>query len=279
MATTASKVAGNSMATTALNSAAPASKKSKQRLITPNAKDSKTSLDRRMTVDKDIVDELLLVCGVIGTASNEGDELVPVTDCLNWLQDLQRALRRDEDLYRPISLLIGKWKVVEQKLLPLVMTCRYDTPLVLTVVKILVILTKPLSENTQRAGRMVIDTKSPKSNPVVVKQQIQLRDNAVEQAELLMEYKRAVVASHSKGNSSKSNGLLSIFVSLLAEPLSKTGAARTDTDHLTIELVLHLFRNLLAAEPLLNSTFAMICLSSVLNSTTPNPHNLALLPF
>lgn len=267
------------MATTALNSAAPASKKSKQRLITPNAKDSKTSLDRRMTVDKDIVDELLLVCGVIGTASNEGDELVPVTDCLNWLQDLQRALRRDEDLYRPISLLIGKWKVVEQKLLPLVMTCRYDTPLVLTVVKILVILTKPLSENTQRAGRMVIDTKSPKSNPVVVKQQIQLRDNAVEQAELLMEYKRAVVASHSKGNSSKSNGLLSIFVSLLAEPLSKTGAARTDTDHLTIELVLHLFRNLLAAEPLLNSTFAMICLSSVLNSTTPNPHNLALLPF
>jgi timeless len=230
MASAALKMSGRVMASSAArNTSVAPSKKSKQRVITPNGKDSTTSLDRRMTVDKDIVDELLLVCGVIGTASNEGDELVPVTDCLNWLQDLQRALRRDEDLYRPISLLIGKWNVVEQKLLPLVMTCRYDTPMVLTVVKILVILTKPLAENTQRAGRMVIDTKSPKSNPAVVQQQIQLRENALEQAQLLMEYKRAVVASHSKNNSSNNNGLLSIFVSLLAEPLSKSGAARTDT--------------------------------------------------
>ena len=227
--------------------------KSQQRVITPNSKPTMTSLDRRMTVEKDIVDELLLVCGVIGTTTSEGDELVPVTDCLNWLQDLQRALRRDEDLYRPISLLIGKWKVVEQKLLPLVMTCRYDTPMVLTVVKILVILTKPLAENTKRAGRMIIDTKSSKSNPAIVQQQIQLRENALAQADLLMEYKRAVVASHSKKSSK--DGLLSIFVSLLAEPLSKTGPARTDADHLTIELVLHLFRNLLAAGPLMNCKY------------------------
>lgn len=260
-----SMVSGNpgsaGVASKAIISSANVSKKKSKRIITPNSKATMTSLDRRMTVDKDIVDELLLVCGVIGTTTNEGDELVPVTDCLNWLQDLQRALRRDEDLYRPISLLIGKWKVVEQKLLPLVMTCRYDTPMVLTIVKILVILTKPLSENTQRAGRMVIDTSSSKSNAAVVKQQIQLRENAIQQAELLMEYKRAVVASHSK-NSSK-NGLLSIFTSLLAEPLSKSGAARADADHLTIELVLHLLRNLLAAEPLLNST----CLISLLLST------------
>ena len=81
-------------------------------------------------------------------------------DCLNWLQDLQRALRRDEDAYRPISLLLGQWKVVQQKLLPLVLSCRYDTPLVLTIVKILVILTKPLSESAINAGKLVIDTKN-----------------------------------------------------------------------------------------------------------------------
>jgi hypothetical protein len=222
-------------------------------IITPDGKGVVTSLDRRMTVEKDVVDELLLVCGVIGTTTNEGDELIPVTDCLNWLQDLQRALRRDEDLYRPISLLIGKWKVVEQKLLPLVITCRYDSPIVLTVVKILVILTKPLAENTKRAGRMIIDTSS-KSNPSVVKQQIKLRENALEQAQLLMEYKRIFShhpSHHDKGR--EGTGLLSIFVSLLAEPLSRSGASRTDADHLTIELVLHLFRNLLSAEPLLNS--------------------------
>ena len=120
------------------------------------------SLSKRMSVEKGIVDELLLVCGVIGSTDPDTKEFIPVTDCLNWLQDLQRALRRDDDLYRPVSLLIGNWKVVPHKLLPLVLSSRYDNPMVLTVVKILVILTKPLSETTKRAGRMVIDTKSKK---------------------------------------------------------------------------------------------------------------------
>jgi len=135
----------------------------KQPVVTPAAAAlQEASLRQRMSVDKNIVDELLLVCGVIGTTEQDG-ELVPVTDCLNWLQDLQRALRRDDDLYRPVSLLLGQWKVVEQKLLPLILHARYDSSLVLTVCKILVILTKPLSDNTVRAGKMVIDTKSRKT--------------------------------------------------------------------------------------------------------------------
>ena len=127
--------------------------------VTPSHDDS---LERRMSVEKGIVDELLLVCGVIGSTDPDTNEFIPVTDCLNWLQDLQRALRRDDDTYRPISLLLGNWKVVQQKLLPLVKASRYDNPMVLTIIKILVILTKPLSETTKRAGRMVIDTKSKK---------------------------------------------------------------------------------------------------------------------
>jgi timeless len=116
-----------------------------------------------LSVDKNIIDELLLVCGVIGSTEDPtSQKIVPVEDCLNWLQDLQRALRRDEDAYRPISLLLGQWKVVQQKLLPLVLSCRYDTPLVTTIVKILVILTKPLSETARNAGRLIIDTKSKK---------------------------------------------------------------------------------------------------------------------
>lgn len=224
---------------------------------------TKTSLDIRMSVEKNVVDELLLVCGVIGTTTNSGNELVPVTDCLNWLQDLQRALRRDEDSYRPISLLLGKWKIVEQKLLPLVVTCRYDTPIVLTVLKILVILTKPLAESTQRAGQMIIDTASSKADPAVVAQQIKLRQNALAQAEQLMEYKRLITFHSSnyekkKSKKKKGTGILSVFVSLLAEPLSKSGASRTDADHLTIELVLHLIRNLLSAHPLLNSKLLVL---------------------
>ena len=131
----------------------PSNNKAPAAMITPDG-----SLQQRMSVEKKIVDELLLVCGVLGTTDETTGDFVPVEDCLNWLQDLQRALRRDDDLYRPISILLGQWKVVEQKLLPLVMTCRYDTNLVLTICKILVILTKPLAENTARAGKMVIDT-------------------------------------------------------------------------------------------------------------------------
>ena len=115
---------------------------------------------RSLSVDKKVVDELLLVCGVIGsTVDPETQEMLPVEDCINWLQDLQRALRRDEDAYRPISLLLGQWKVVGQKLLPLVLSCRYNTPLLLTVVKILVILTKPLSSIAVKAGKVIIDPK------------------------------------------------------------------------------------------------------------------------
>lgn len=149
----------------AINPSAMEPPKNAVSAVTPPQRKN-VGLERHMTVDKIIVDELLLVCGVIGTTtekSSKGVEtLVPVTDCLNWLQDLQRALRRDEDLYRPISLLLGKWNIVQKKLLPLVLTCRYDTPMVLTIVKILVILTKPLHENTMRAGRLVINTKNKK---------------------------------------------------------------------------------------------------------------------
>jgi len=226
-------------------------------VITPGKHSSTLSVDQKMMVEKDIIEELLLVCGVIGTTTGDGDEIVPVTDCLNWLQDLQRALRRDDDHFRPISLLMGKWKLVEQKLLPLVLTSRYDSMIVLTVVKILVILTKPLAESTKTAGKLIIDT-SNKADPVIVSHQIKLRENALEQARLLVDYKR-IIAHHPSHHSEKQGtGLLSIFVSLLAEPLSRSGASRKDSDHLTIELVFHLFRNLLAAEPLLNSKLGLL---------------------
>jgi timeless len=134
--------------------------------VTPPTKSKKTSAsyasDPALSVDKKVVDELLLVCGVIASRDEATGKIVPVTDCLNWLQDLQRALRRDDDSYRSISLLLSGWKVVQQKLLPLVLECRYDTPLVLTIVKILVILTKPISEQAKRAGRLVIDVASKK---------------------------------------------------------------------------------------------------------------------
>jgi len=135
--------------------------------ITPPTKttttNSSSTTDRHFQVDKNIVDELLLVCSVIGSHDENSGKFVPVTDCLQWLQDLQRALRRDDDLFRPISLLVGDWRIVETKLVPLALACRYDTALLLTICKILVILTKPLATATQRAAVLAIDTKSAKA--------------------------------------------------------------------------------------------------------------------
>ena len=61
-------------------------------------------------------------------------------------------------------------------------------------------------------------------------------------------------SASSGGTTTKKNGtgLLSIFTSFLDEPLSKIGSARTSGDHLIIELVLHLIRNLLSITPINN---------------------------
>ena len=70
----------------------------------------------------------------------------------------------------------------------------------------LVILTKPLADNSQRAGQMIIDTSSSKSDPAVVAQQIKLRQNALSQAEQLMEYKRLITFHPSNYEKKKSKG-------------------------------------------------------------------------
>ena len=105
----------------------------------------------------------------------------------------------------------------------------------------------------------------------VIREQKKIRENAIAQSDMLMEYKRSIVhhASHRQSSSSSSSdegGVLSIFVSLLAEPLSKTGTKRTDADHLTIELVLHLFRNILSTEPILKSSPAASLQSAQLHN-------------
>ncbi|KAL3910148.1 MAG: hypothetical protein SGILL_007808 [Bacillariaceae sp.] len=106
----------------------------------------------------------------------------------------------------------------------------------------------------------------------------------------MMEYKRLVTfhPSHHRKVGGKhtdkkeeGTGLLSIFVSLLAEPLSKSGASRTDADHLTIELVLHLIRNFLSAEPLLNSTYIQneTCMFLFVVASHPISTNSHIRPF
>ena len=110
---------------------------------------------------------------------------------------------------------------------------------------------------------------------------MKLRDNALQQAAVLMDYKRAFChfggsslssSTSQNGNPTKSpkkNGVFAVFVALLAEPLSRSGNARMDNDHLTIELIIYLFRNLLIAEPILNTSGA-----STLRSSTSSTNDI-----
>ncbi|KAL9189751.1 hypothetical protein ACHAXT_009426 [Thalassiosira profunda] len=247
----------------------PPAKKPAKKKRTANP--SKRDVPDEMKVEKRVIDEILLVMGSIGSTADSTDidpatgqpRFTPVPDAVEWLNDFQRVLKRDDDTYRQVGIKIGKWQIVAQKLLPLVLTCRYDKAVVLTVCKILVILTKPMAEAAKNAGRMSIDVKSGKHDADFIEHQEMLQENAIAQSDLLMEYKRLFVRhpshayafkhgtrSKAGGESKSGTGLLSVFINIIAEPLAKTGASRTVSDHVQIELVLQLIRHLLCIAPL-----------------------------
>ena len=68
-----------------------------------------------------------------------------------------------------------------------------------------------------------------------LQEQVKLRDNALQQAQQWLVYKRVLC---------QADGLFQVLVSLLAEPLAK--ARRTEEEHLSIEIVLHLLRRFLS---------------------------------
>jgi len=112
--------------------------------------------------------ELFLVCSVLGSKVEETDpstgeifeRFIPVEDAASWLQDLQRAIKRDDDQTRPISLLLSSWNVLPTTLIPLVLSQPDDESIVRTMAKVFVILTKPLTEVARKAARFNVDTKS-----------------------------------------------------------------------------------------------------------------------
>ncbi|GMI46686.1 hypothetical protein TrCOL_g1634 [Triparma columacea] len=202
-----------------------------------------------------MMNELLLVVSVLGSHVSEEDKegriserFVPVADCLNWLQDLQRALRSDKDDLRPIANQLGTWKVVEEKLIPIALVKRDDPDTILTLAKLFVILTKPMTKAAKQAALINIDVKSKKFSEETIQDQVSLKENALLQSKYLMEYKRLFLKE----------GLLEVFVDLMQVPLSKTEQKRDDKDNSTIELVLHLIRNLLCAEPVVKNSTSLV---------------------
>ena len=89
-------------------------------------------------MEKGMLDELLLISENIGVREAESASaddaaraaFVRGEDALQWAQDLQRALRRDDPDTRAVRRQFGRLRVFEQKLLPLFISSRDDVPLV-----------------------------------------------------------------------------------------------------------------------------------------------------
>ncbi|KAG6958600.1 hypothetical protein JG688_00010442 [Phytophthora aleatoria] len=163
-------------------------------------------------LDTAMMNELLLVCSNLGILRVQTEGEAPVfmrgENCADWIHDLQRAVRRDHAKHKLVAKQLGKWKILQKKLLPLLVNHQYDWALVFSILKVLVMLTmKPPKDST----------------------------NVAQQLKYLRQYKHEFLRC----------GIIPIMMTILVEPLSRKGK-RTAQDYLIMEIVLTLIRNLLA---------------------------------
>lgn len=183
-------------------------------------------------IDKRLLEELLLVVQNLGFVDEDGSFLRGA-DCQQWLNDLRNALARDDSDRRHVSNFIGTWNVLPKKLVPLMKASKDDKPLILTMLKIFFMLTKPISRTASKDACQLVD---PKAGEISRKNMLKRKQNAEAQIQNLQSHKASFVDAE----------LVSIMVDCMQEAVSHTGSSRTDDQRLTVELVLALVRNILA---------------------------------
>ncbi|CAI5713195.1 unnamed protein product [Hyaloperonospora brassicae] len=178
-----------------------------------SSSDSEAASALEPSLDAAMLNELLLVCSNLGMLRVPQEGGAPVLmrgeDCEQWIHDLQRALRRDHATHRLVTKQLGQWQILQKKLLPLLVHHQHDWPLVFSILKVLVMLT----------------TKPPRDS-----------SHVAQQLQYLRQYKHEFLRRQ----------VVPILMAVVVEPLARTGAARTATDYLNMEIVLMLLRNLLA---------------------------------
>ncbi|XP_073109120.1 uncharacterized protein [Elaeis guineensis] len=159
---------------------------------------------------------LSIICAGLGFSEEDENGIVTGYSkseyCLDNLKDLQRFLRRDDPQRRDVFKQICKWNTVSRDLIPIIEHYQSDWNLVIGAVKILVFLTMPIDPSS---------------------------DDIAQQIEYLWELKAAMTR----------NVTLAVIVSLLEDPLEHLERnAFTEDDWKLVQLVLTLFRNLLAIQ-------------------------------
>ncbi|KAL8095808.1 uncharacterized protein LOC141693231 isoform X2 [Apium graveolens] len=159
---------------------------------------------------------LSTICAGLGIIDEDDDGnrigYTPGEYCLDNLKDLLRFLRRDDPQMREVFKQVCKWNIVAKDLIPIIEHCQNDRNLVLNSVKVLVFLTMPVE---------------PGSNDIP------------QQIEYLWGLKTSITCSDT----------VAIIVSLLETPLENLESETfTEDDWKLVQLVLTLFRNLLAVQ-------------------------------
>ncbi|KAB2054587.1 hypothetical protein ES319_A12G264900v1 [Gossypium barbadense] len=132
--------------------------------------------------------------------------------CLDALKDLLRFLRRDDPETREVFKQVCRWNIVSKDLIPIIEHCQHDRNLVLNAVKVLVFLSMPIE---------------PSSSDIP------------QQIEYLWNMKFSLTSSDA----------VAVIVSLLEGPLENLECELfTEDDWKLVQLVLTLFRNILAIQ-------------------------------
>ncbi|TKY51371.1 timeless-like protein [Spatholobus suberectus] len=159
---------------------------------------------------------LSLICAGLGTVEEdlEGNRIGYTKGeyCLDNLKDLLRFLRRDDPQTRDVFKQVCKWNIVSKDLIPIIEYYHEDRNLLLNAVKVLVFLTMPIE---------------PSSTDIS------------QQLEYLWGLKSAVTNSD----------VAAVIVSFLERPLENLERdAFSEDDWKLVQLVLTLFRNILAVQ-------------------------------
>lgn len=159
---------------------------------------------------------LSIICAGLGIIEEDDDgNRIGYTKgnyCLDNLKDLLRFLRRDDPQTREVFKQVYKWNIVGKDLIPIIEYCQDDRNLLLNAVKVMVFLTMPIE---------------PTSHDIP------------EQIELLWGIKSSITFSEA----------VPVIMSLLESPLENLACeAFTEDDWKMVQLVLTLFRNVLAIQ-------------------------------
>ncbi|KAL8557351.1 hypothetical protein ACS0TY_004691 [Phlomoides rotata] len=162
------------------------------------------------------MDELSGICNGLGLLVEDKDGNRIGYDkgefCLDNMKDLLRFLRRDDQEKRDVFKQVCKWNIVGKDLIPIMEYYTEDRNLVLNAVKVLVFLTMPVE---------------PTSHDIS------------QQTEYLWGLKSAITLS----------GIVPVIMSLLENPLENLESESfTEDDWKLVQLILTLFRNVIAIQ-------------------------------